>query len=105
MRLNYSGKTLNSQGYREPFGSIDLGYQRKIRSDLILTATANDVFESVKFSNVTDTPTLQSVSTSFPIGRTFSVSITKQFGGRPVREGQFEYSTPTEAGSGTPGGF
>jgi outer membrane receptor protein involved in Fe transport len=105
VRLNYSGKALNSQGYRKPFGSVDLGYQRKIRPDLIITATANDIFESVKFTTVTDTPSLQAVSTSFPIGRTFSLGISKQFGGRPVREGQFDYSTPTEAGSGTPGGF
>lgn len=105
VRLNYTGKALTSQGYREAFGSVDLGYQRKIRSDLVVTATVNDLFESVKFANVTDTPTLRGVSTSFPIGRTFSLGITKQFGGRPVREGQFEYSTPTEAGSGTPGGF
>jgi outer membrane receptor protein involved in Fe transport len=105
LRLNYSGKTLTSQGYRKAFGSVDLGYQRKIRPDLIVTATANDLFESVKFSTVTDTPSLQGVSTSHPIGRTFSLGISKQFGGRPVREGQFDYSTPTEAGSGTPGGF
>lgn len=105
VRLNYSGKTLTSQGYRKPFGSLDLGYQHKIRPDLIVTATANDIFESVKFSTVTDTPSLQGVQTAYPIGRTFSLSIAKQFGGRPVREGQFEYSTPTESGSGTPGGF
>lgn len=105
VRLNYSGKTLTSQGYRKPFGSVDLGYQHKIRPDLVVTATANDIFESVKFSTVTDTPSLQSVQTSFPTGRTFSLSIAKQFGGRPVREGQFEYSTPTESSSGTPGGF
>ena len=81
-----------AQGYMSPSSSLNLGYQHKIRQDLILVATVSDLFRSGKSETVLEGPLFRDVAAQQPLGRTVSVSITKQLGGRPVQEGQFEYA-------------
>jgi len=91
LTVNYTGRRLMAQGYMSPSSSLNLGYQHKIRQDLILVATVSDLFRSGKSETVLEGPLFRDVAAQQPLGRTVSVSITKQLGGRPVQEGQFEY--------------
>lgn len=95
---NYSGKQIFAQGYRVPSGAVNLGYQRKFRQNLIGVITVSDIFATQRWGSVTDTPTLFGAQTSTPAGRTFSLGVTRVLGGRPAREGQFEYDAGGGAG-------
>lgn len=94
-----SGKSLTAQGYRKPVGVLNLGYQRKIRDDLSFTATVSDLLRSSSADTVLDTPTFVSINRNTPLGRTVTLGITRQFGGK-VREGQFDYGGAASAGIG-----
>lgn len=100
-RLNYSSRQINSQGFRKASGAIDLGYQRKIRDDLVAVLVVSDIFKSARSISVTDTPVLTSITDNYRPGRTFAISLTRQFGGK-AREAQFDYSTGS-SGPGAPG--
>jgi outer membrane receptor protein involved in Fe transport len=89
----YAGRRLNPQGYSLPTGAVNLGYQRKIRKDLIAVATVSDVFATARLKGVTDTNAIFGESSSRAAGRTVSIGITRLFGGRQARDGQFEYDT------------
>lgn len=90
----YAGKALSNQGYRLPMGALNIGYQRKFSPNLIGVITVSDIFASMRSVTVLDTQTLFGSSTTRPAGRTFSLGISRTFGGRPVRDGQFEYDAP-----------
>jgi len=103
-RLNYRGKQISAQGFSEASGTVDLGYQRKIRPNLMAVLVVNDIFRTARSVYVTDTPYIQSVSRNFSPTRTFSIGLTRQFGGRPLREGQIDYSAGG-SGDGEGAGF
>jgi outer membrane receptor protein involved in Fe transport len=89
----YAGKRIFAQGYSLPSGAVNLGYQRKIRKDLIAVATVSDIFASSRSASILDTATIFGRSSNQLVGRTVSVGITRLFGGRQARDGQFEYDT------------
>lgn len=94
-----SGRSLTAQGYRQPSGVLNLGYQRKIRDDLSFTATVSDLLRSNRNETVLDAPTFVSINRNRPLGRTISIGFTQQFGGK-VREGQFDYGGGASIGTG-----
>lgn len=91
---NYAGKQINAQGYRLPTGVLNMGYQRKFRPDLIGIVAVSDIFDSNRQVTVQDTTNLYGTNYSRVTGRTFIIGLTRTFGGRPAREGQFEFDAP-----------
>lgn len=89
---NWSGRQLTAQGYRLANGTLNFGYRRKLRDDLILTATVSDILSSRQRIQVIDTPAFFGRSRSANQGRIVSFTLTRQLGGRPARENTFEYS-------------
>jgi outer membrane receptor protein involved in Fe transport len=102
-RLNYNSRQINAQGFRKASGAIDLGYQRKISDNLVAVLVVTDIFKSARSISVIDTPFITSVTDNYRPGRTFAVSLTRQFGGK-AREPQFDYSTGGGLGASGPGG-
>jgi outer membrane receptor protein involved in Fe transport len=87
----YGGKQLTSQGYTLPTGTLNLGYRRQLRPDLVVTATVSDLLETGRRGNITDTPTLFGRGESYSGGRIFILSLTRQLGGKPAKEAAFDY--------------
>lgn len=90
----YAGKQITNQGYRLPSGALNMGYQRKFSPTLIGVVIVSDLFESTRAVVVNDTATISGTSWTRPAGRTVMVGVSRTFGGRPAREGQFEYEAP-----------
>lgn len=88
---SYAGRQLTSQGYRLPVGGINLGYRRKLGSDMTLTATVSDIFGSRRRVHIADTPAIFGRSEVTGYGRVFMLGLTRQFGGRSTRDSQFDY--------------
>ena len=98
---NYSGRQLLPQGYREPFGGLNLGYRRKVNDKLSLLATAQNVLDSNRFTTFFRTPTVTDRSRLIGAGRVFFVGATYTFGntgGRPPRDQGFDF----QQGGGAP---
>jgi outer membrane receptor protein involved in Fe transport len=87
----YTGRQITAQGYRLPTGGVNLGYQHKFRPNLIGVVTLSDVFDTQRRGSVIDTPTLFGRNTNESASRTLSLGLTRTFGGRAARDGQFEY--------------
>jgi hypothetical protein len=82
------------QGYREPFGIMNLGYRRKVSEKFSLLLTAQNVLDSAKFTTFFRTPTITDRSTQIGAGRTVFAGVTYTFGntgGRPPRDQGFDF--------------
>lgn len=88
---NYAGRQLTPDGFRRPWGALHLGYQRKLRPDLVAVLTVSDLFDSAHDTEVIRTRAQSGLTRDFGTGRTIAIGVTRQLGGRPVRERQFEY--------------
>lgn len=88
---SYGGEQPTAQGYRLPTGGLNLGYRRKLRPDLTVTATISDLFESQRGTQIYDAPLIVGRSDSFSAGRAFTVVLTRQLGGKPAPDASFEY--------------
>lgn len=109
LQLNASltGRRLQPQGFREPSGTLNLGYRRKVNERLNVLLTAQDVLDSFKDEVVIDTPVLRDrvVRTGLQGGRSFFVGLSYSFNqgpqqrGRQPREPGFEFEQ-----GGAPGG-
>lgn len=87
-----NAKRLTAQGYREPFGLLNLGYRRKLSDDLSAVVTVQDLLNSAKDVQVFDTPTLRGRSEREFQGRTLFVGLTYSFGGgRRPRDQGFDF--------------
>ncbi|UAK23929.1 TonB-dependent receptor domain-containing protein [Sphingomonas nostoxanthinifaciens] len=81
------GRRLTPQGYRKGYVTLDLGYQRKLRPNLTLTATVSDVFASRREASVIDTPGLSEridrrlAGQIALVGLSWNLSGTKKKGG------------------------
>lgn len=90
----YNGEQLQAQGYREPFGILNLGYRRKLTDDLSLTLTGVNVLDTAEQVVVVDTPEFNDrVRVRFQ-EPAFFVGLTWNFGGGPRRpEPAFDFNT------------
>lgn len=87
-----NGKTLMPQGYTEPMYTMNLGYRRKIDDRWFLTVTANDVFDSMDYRMVTDSPTVNGTYVRRGSQRGLFVGLRYRFGvAKPGREAAFDY--------------
>lgn len=95
----FSGEQLQAQGYREPFGVLNLGYRRKLTDDFSLTLTGVNVLDSAEQNVVIDTPDFSDrVSTRFQ-QPAFFIGLTWNFGGGPRRqEPAFDFNTGSGPG-------
>ncbi|PZQ59055.1 MAG: TonB-dependent receptor [Phenylobacterium zucineum] len=94
-----NGKRLTPQGYMQPMGGVNLGYRRKVSDQLSLTVTATDIFDTIKFKRVIETPTLRDVERYRPINRGVFMGFTYTFGGGKARDPGFDFG----GGGGPPG--
>ncbi|HEV7227302.1 TonB-dependent receptor domain-containing protein [Brevundimonas sp.] len=89
----YNGEQLQAQGYREPFGILNLGYRRKLTDDLSLTLTGVNVLDTAEQKVVIDTPDFSDRTTNRFQEPAFFVGLTWNFGGGPRRPEQFDFNT------------
>ena len=76
-----NGERLSPQGYIKPMGGINLGYRNKFSDRFSAVVTAQDVFSTIKFKSVIDTPTLHDVQVFEPQARGVWIGFTYTFGG------------------------
>jgi outer membrane receptor protein involved in Fe transport len=89
----YNGEQLQAQGYREPFGILNLGYRRKLSDDLSLTLTGVNVLDTAEQNIVIDTADFSDrVTVRFQEPVVF-IGLTWNFGGGPARPEQFDFNT------------
>jgi hypothetical protein len=86
------------QGYYKPQGGVNFGYCHKFNDRLSGVVTAQDVFSTLKFKAVVDTPRLHDVQVFEPLARGVWVGFTYSFGGGKPKEPAFDFG-----GGGPPG--
>lgn len=86
-----NGKRLSPQGHVQPMGGVHLGYRRKVNDRLSLMVTAQDVFDTIRFKQVIDTPTLKEIQIFEPQARGVFVGFTYTFGGGRQRDPGFDF--------------
>lgn len=85
------GRRVTPQGYRPSNAMMDIGYRHQFRSNLSVTATVTDVFESRKWEFFTDTESLSQQSTFRPAGRILFVGVSWSMSGAKKPPEKFEY--------------
>ncbi|WP_293476049.1 TonB-dependent receptor [Phenylobacterium sp.] len=86
-----NGERLSPQGYFKPFGGVNLGYRHKFNDRLSAVATVQDVFDTIRFKGVIDTPALHDVQRFIPQNRVVFVGFTYAFGGGKPRDQGFDF--------------
>jgi hypothetical protein len=90
----YNGEQLQAQGFREPFGVLNLGYRRKLTDDLSLTLTGVNVLDTAEQTVVIDTTAFSDRATNRFQQPSFFIGLTWNFGGGPRRpEPAFDFNT------------
>lgn len=89
----YNGEQLQAQGYREPFGVLNVGYRRKLSDDLSLTFTGVNVLDTAEQKVVIDTPGFSDRITNRFQEPAYFIGLTWNFGGGPARPEQFDFNT------------
>jgi len=92
-----NGKRLSPQGYVQPLGGVNLGYRHKFDDRLSAVVTVQDLFSTIRFKQVIDTPTLREKLIFAPQNRGVFVGFTYAFGGGKARDQGFDFG-----GGGTP---
>ena len=77
----HQGRLLSGEGYREPFGVMNLAYEHKFSPRLSLNLRANDVLRSSGQKFLVDTPTLRDRTDTVVNGRRVYVGLRYTFGG------------------------
>lgn len=77
----YSSEQI-SQTTLSSFSVVNIGYRRKVKDNIYMLISANDLFNDAKYSTKLTTPTYQSLTASNFDSRRVAISITYQFGGR-----------------------
>lgn len=75
-----TGRRLLPQGYREGWASMNLGYRHKFDDRVAATISVQDVFDTLRFRTVVDTPALQERMNQSVSYRAISVGVTYLFG-------------------------
>ncbi len=90
-----NGKRLTPQGYIAPMGGVNLGYRRKLNDRVSLVVTAQDLFSTLRYKQVIDTPLLKSRLRQDFNSRLFQAGVTWTFGGGRPRDQGFDFQTPS----------
>jgi outer membrane receptor protein involved in Fe transport len=86
-----NGERLLPQGFQKPMGAVNFGYRHKFNDRLSAVATVQDVFSTIKFKAVIDTPALRDVQVFEPQARGVFVGFTYAFGGGKPRDQGFDF--------------
>jgi hypothetical protein len=94
--LQYNGqlnaKRLLPQGYADPQFISFLGYRHKFNDSLSAVVTVQDVFNTVKFRQVIDTPTLSERVVGRPHVQAAYVGLTWSFGAAQKKPQTFDFN-------------
>ena len=93
-----NGKRLTPQGYISPMGGVNLGYRHKLNEKVSLIFTAQDLFSTLRYKQVIDTPLLKARLRQDFDSRLFLAGFSWTFGGGRQRDPGFDFQT----GSGGP---
>jgi outer membrane receptor protein involved in Fe transport len=88
-----NGKRLTAQGYISPTGGVNLGYRHKLNEQVSLILTAQDLFDTLRYKQVIDTPVLKSKLRQDINARLFMAGFTWTFGGGRPRDQGFDFQT------------
>lgn len=88
---NYAGRRLQSQGCQLPTGGVNIGYRHKFGPSLVAVVMVSDIFASQRQAYVTDTPAIFGAAYNRSPARVLTIGVTRQLGGKPVKEAEFEY--------------
>jgi len=86
-----NGKRLTPQGYISPMGAVNLGYRHKLNDKVSLIFTAQDLFSTLRYKQVIDTPLLKSRLRQDFDSRLFQAGFTWTFGGGRPRDPGFDF--------------
>jgi outer membrane receptor protein involved in Fe transport len=88
-----NAKRLTPQGYMDPNFVSFLGYRHKLNDSLSVAVTVQDVFRTVRFQQVVDTPTLRDRSSGRPNVQAAFIGFTWNFGvaGKRPRDQGFDF--------------
>jgi outer membrane receptor protein involved in Fe transport len=81
-----NGKRLSPQGQVQPMGAVNLGYRHKFDDRLSAVVTVQDLFSTIRFKSVIDTPFLRDVQVFEPKSQGVYVGFTYTFGGNGGRQ-------------------
>lgn len=83
LSFNTSPKTLDTQGSRTGYSSLGLQYMRTLPKSATLTIAFSDLTRSNKTRSYTTTPVVEGFSVYSRPAPTFSISLSRSFGGKP----------------------
>jgi len=86
-----NGKRLTPQGYVSPMAGVNLGYRHKLNEKVSLIFTAQDLFSTLRYKQVIDTPLLKSHLRQDFNSRLFLAGFTWNFGGGRQRDQGFDF--------------
>ena len=88
-----NGKRLTPQGYVSPMAAVNLGYRHKLNDKVSLIVTVQDLFSTLRYKQVIDTPILKSRLRQDFNSRLFLAGFTWTFGGGRQRDQGFDFQT------------
>jgi outer membrane receptor protein involved in Fe transport len=86
-----NGKRLTAPGYISPMGGVNLGYRHKLNDKVSLIVTVQDLFSTLRYKQVIDTPQLKSHLRQDFNSRLFLAGFTWNFGGGRPRDQGFDF--------------
>jgi hypothetical protein len=91
--VQLNAKRLTPQGYNDPSAVTFLGYRHKFNDSFSLVATAQDLFETVRFGTTIDTPTLRERNSGRPAIRAAFIGFNWNFGqpSKKPRDAGFDF--------------
>ncbi len=94
----YIGEQVQAQGAREPFGTLNLGYRRKVTDNLSLMVTGANILDSAEQKVRIDTTTFND-RTTVQFGQpVWFIGFSFSFGGGQRRPEGFDFGSPTGPG-------
>jgi outer membrane receptor protein involved in Fe transport len=87
-----NAKRLTPQGYADPTFISFLGYRHKFNDSLSAVVTAQDLFGTLRFRRIIDTPTLHDESGGKPNVEAVFVGLTWNFGAAQKRPQTFDFN-------------
>ncbi len=87
----WSGEQVQSQGVRDPFGILNLGYRRKINDNFSLVLTGNNVLDSGEITRTVQTADFRERSRNRFNQPTYYIGFTYSLGGGRRQEPTFDF--------------
>ena len=92
------GEQVQAQGAREPFGTLNLGYRRKVTDNFSLLVTGQNILDSAEQKVRIDTTTFNDRTTVRFGEPVWFVGFSYSFGAGQRRPEQFDFGSPTGPG-------